>query len=165
MIGKCSRQLHYRIACYFKPSGDPGKNKVTIDELQELTRDTDIFGLRLSMTRAELELALRAEGARIVSSEDKAIHASLADGKEIAAIYASRGQTREIDIDAAGADDNLYPTLEHRFGFPEQIDETGKSLWSTFWAGKPNIQLEIDSLERVPSFSRRLRLIDLDQSE
>ena len=28
------RQLYYRIACYFKPSGDPGKNKVTIDELQ-----------------------------------------------------------------------------------------------------------------------------------
>jgi hypothetical protein len=75
------RQLYYRIACYFKPSGDPGKNKVTIDELQELTRDTDIFGLRLSMTRAELELALRAEGARIVSSEDKAIHASLPNGQ------------------------------------------------------------------------------------
>lgn len=78
------------------------------------------------MSRAELELALRAEGARVVSSEDNAIHASLADGKEIAAIYTSRGRTQEIDIDASGADDNLYPALEHRFGFPEQIDETGK---------------------------------------
>jgi hypothetical protein len=110
--------LYYRIACYFKPSGDPGKDKVAIDELQELTRDTDIFGLRLSMTRTELELALKAAGARIVSSEDKAIHASLPNGKEIAAIYTSRGQTREIDIDAFGADDNLYPALQHRFGFP-----------------------------------------------
>lgn len=84
-------QLYYRIACYFKPSGDPGKDKVTIDELQKLTRDTEIFGLRLSMTRAELELALRADGARIVSSEAKAIHASLPNGKEISAIYTSRG--------------------------------------------------------------------------
>ena len=117
------------------------------------------------MTRAELELALRAEDARIVSSEDKAMHASLPNGKEIAAIYTSRGQTREIDIDASGADDNLYPALQHRFGFPEQIDETGKSPWSTFWGGESNIRLKIDSLERIPSFSRRLRLIDLDQTE
>lgn len=159
------RQLYYRIACYFKPSGDPGKDKVTTDELQELTRDTEIFGLRLSMTRAEMELALRAEAARIVSSEDKAIHASLPNGKEIAAIYTSRGQTREIDIDASGADDNLYPALQHSFGFPEQIDEIGKSPWSTFWGGESHIRLKIDSLERVPSFSRRLRLIDLNQTE
>jgi hypothetical protein len=50
-------------------------------------------------------------------------------------------------------------------GSRSQIDETGKSPWSTFWGGESNIRLKIDSLDRIPSFSRRLRLIDLDQTE
>ncbi|MGH9455535.1 MAG: hypothetical protein ACRD2O_16365 [Terriglobia bacterium] len=156
-------QLRYRIACYFKPSGDAGKDKVTIDEIQELTRDTEIFGLRLSITCAELELALSAKGARVISSDEKAIHANLGNGKEAVAIFTTQGQTREIDIDASNLDDNLYPMLKHRFGSPQQIDEPGKSPWSTFWDGEPNVRLEIDSLERIPTFTRRLRLIDIDK--
>ena len=158
-------QLADHITCYFKPSGDPSKDKVIINELQELTYDTEIFGLRLSMTRAELEVALKAAGARIVPADGETIHASLADGKEIAAFYTSEGHIREIDADASHTDDNLYPALKHRFGLPQQIDEPGKSPWSTFWVGAPNIRLEIDFMERVPSFSRRLRLIDLDQTK
>lgn len=78
----------------------------------------------------------------------KTVHASLPNGKEVVAIYTSRGRTEEIDIDASSADDNLYLALRHRFGFPEQIDEIGKSPWSTYWGGGSNIRLKIDSLER-----------------
>jgi hypothetical protein len=119
------------------------------------------------MARAELEQALSAEGAHIVSSERKAIHASLADGKEVTVIYGNDDQTKEIDITATAPNDNLYPALEHRFWQPQQVDEEGKSPCSTFWSGEnnvqrmPNIVLKIVSLEDVPSFTRRLRLIDL----
>jgi hypothetical protein len=149
----------------FQAIGDPGRDKVVIDEIQELTRDTEIFGLRLSMTRAELELTLKARGARVISSDEKEIHANFGNGQEAVVIFANQGQTREIDIDASNIDDNLYPMLKHRFGRPQQIDEPGKSPWSTFWDGEPNVRLEIDSLERVPSFTRRLRLIDFDHTE
>ncbi len=81
-------------------------------------------------------------------------------------MYGSNGETEEIDIDATATNENLYPALERRFGQPQQVDEEGKSPWSTFWSGEqnihwmPNIVLKIDSMQRVPSFTRRLRLVD-----
>jgi hypothetical protein len=148
------------LVCYFKPTGDPAKDEIKITELEKLTRTSELFGLRLDMTRVEAEQALNAQGARITASGEGLIRATLSDGKEITAVSARDGKAKEIDVIATDPSDNLYPALKRRFGIPEPgAFETYHSSWS-FWTGEQRIELEAIPRKRGATDIQRLRLID-----
>lgn len=153
------------LVCYFRPTGDEGKDEIKIVELEKLTRASDLFGLHLGMTRADVEQALNAQDARINASEGHEIRATLTDGKEVTAVFATRGnKMRALDVGAtAGTEDDPYTPLKFRFGVPEAYWGTDKSPASGFWAGEPHIRLEFIPLHATADSGWRLRLIDLDQ--
>lgn len=73
------------LICYFKPTGDHAKDEVKITKLEKLTPALELSGLRLSMPRAEPEQALNNQNARLTTSGDNQLEATLPDGKEITA--------------------------------------------------------------------------------
>jgi hypothetical protein len=109
------------LVCYFKPTGDRAKDEIKITELEKLTPTSELFGLRLGMTRAEAEQVLNAQGARIHAAEGPELHATATDGKEIAILLAHEDKIREIDVQATGTEDNPYMPLKHRFGVPDTV--------------------------------------------
>jgi len=62
------------------------------------------------MTRADVEQALNAQDARINASEGHEIRATLTDGKEVTAVFATRdNKMRALDVGAtAGTEDDPY---------------------------------------------------------
>ncbi|HUI19600.1 MAG TPA: hypothetical protein VLZ74_00955 [Methylocella sp.] len=148
------------LVCYFKPTGDQAKDEIKITELEKLTRDFELFGLRLGMTRAEAEQALNAQGAQTKASEGPELHATATDGKAITILLAHEDKIRAIDVETTGTRDDPYFPLKHRFGVPETDWDASKSHASGFWTGEPHIRLEISPLHITTSSPWRLRLID-----
>jgi hypothetical protein len=148
------------LVCYFRPTGDQSKDEIKITKLEKLTRASELFGLRLGMTRVETEQALNAKGARITASGADLIRVTLSDGKEITAVWGRDGKAKEIDVVAMDPPDKLYPALKRRFGIPERgTFESNQSSWS-FWTGEQRIELQAIPLKRDAMNMQRLRLID-----
>jgi hypothetical protein len=151
------------LVCYFKPTGDRAKDEIKITELEKLTRGSELFGLRLSMTRQEAEQALNAQGAKIEASEGREIHAKAADGKELTIVLAREDKIKGINVEATGTGNDPYISLKHRFGVPEtQWHSDISPHTSGFWTGEPDIRLEIIPFDATTASHWRLRLIDQD---
>lgn len=128
--------------CYFQRSGNPDADKVVFHDVKPLDRTFTLFGIKLGMTEAEVEDALKAEGAEVLTVEPASVSALLDHNIHMTVTLSPQAGTIEV-------------TAEIHFDL-----EAAKRLnWEQAWGeGSENRKRSTPFLELFKSFKQTLGL-------
>lgn len=151
-----------KLWCTYQRTGDAQKNKVNVVEIEELSRQTVLYGIHLGMTPSEVAASWRDAGDQVSADQRSA---KAADGALLTASYnETTGTLDKLAIKPAdGSGTKPYLPMQKRFGESQKKRHYAApdERVCYAWEGADGAKLEFDVPNYHDETVLEIRLIDL----